>query len=145
MAVCQHAAQHRQLQLQLHASGGHLENPLLTCCIMHAAHRYSIAADLVGELLPDIRAAAAEAPASLLWPPQQSHNQNNDAAWRGGGALAGLVAVAVWLRLSSLRLLVWNHNYNVKPREISAALDTLGARLIEVRGGSWFNVKITQY
>ncbi|WIA39103.1 hypothetical protein OEZ86_005242 [Tetradesmus obliquus] len=95
-------------------------------------HRYSIAADLVGELLPDIRAAAAEAPASLLWPLQQSHNQNNDAAWRGGGALAGLVAVAVWLRLSSLRLLVWNHNYNVKPREISAALDTLGARLIEV-------------
>ncbi|WIA18801.1 hypothetical protein OEZ85_003484 [Tetradesmus obliquus] len=95
-------------------------------------HRYSIAADLVGELLPDIRAAAAEAPASLLWPPQQSHNQNNDAAWRGGGALAGLVAVAVWLRLSSLRLLVWNHNHNVKPREISAALDTLGARLIEV-------------
>lgn len=46
--------------------------------------------------------------------------------------MAGLVAVTVWLRLSSLRLLTWNHNYNVKPREISAALDRLGANLVQV-------------
>jgi hypothetical protein len=94
--------------------------------------RYGIAADLVGELLPDIKAAAAAAPASLVWPPQQQH-QHNDVAWRGAAALSGLVAVTVWLRLSSLRLLTWNHNYNVKPREISAALDRLGERLVEVR------------
>lgn len=46
--------------------------------------------------------------------------------------MAGLVAVTVWLRFSSLRLLTWNHNYNVKPREISAALDRLGAKLVQV-------------
>jgi len=32
-----------------------------------------------------------------------------------------LMAVAVWLRLSAMRLLTWNRNYNIKPREISAA------------------------
>jgi hypothetical protein len=98
--------------------------------------RYGIAADLVGELLPDIKAAAASAPGSLVWPPQQ-HDQNHDTAWRGAAALSGLVAVTVWLRLSSLRLLTWNHNYNVKPREISAALDRLGERLVEVRCSYW--------
>ena len=34
---------------------------------------------------------------------------------------AGLVAMLAWLRFSSSRLLTWNRNYNVKPREISAA------------------------
>lgn len=47
--------------------------------------------------------------------------------------MSGLVAVTVWLRFSSLRLLTWNRNYNVKPREISAALDRLGANLVQVR------------
>jgi alpha-glucan,water dikinase len=51
--------------------------------------------------------------------------------------MSGLVAVTVWLRFSSLRLLTWNHNYNVKPREISAALDRLGANLIQVSTRSW--------
>jgi hypothetical protein len=51
--------------------------------------------------------------------------------------MSGLVAVTVWLRFSSLRLLTWNHNYNVKPREISAALDRLGANLIQVSEASW--------
>lgn len=32
-----------------------------------------------------------------------------------------LAALAVWLRFSAARLLTWNSNYNVKPREISAA------------------------
>ena len=32
-----------------------------------------------------------------------------------------LVAVLTWLRFSSSRLLTWNKNYNIKPREISAA------------------------
>lgn len=100
---------------------------LLLCC------RYGIAADLVQELLPDLQAAAAAAPASLTWPPlPQANVSDNAVAAKGQLALSGLVAVAVWLRLSSLRLLVWNRNYNVKPREISAALDRLGAKLIEV-------------
>ena len=34
---------------------------------------------------------------------------------------ADLVAVLTWLRFSSSRLLTWNKNYNIKPREISAA------------------------
>lgn len=34
---------------------------------------------------------------------------------------AALTAIAVWLRFSSARHLIWNRNYNVKPREIGAA------------------------
>jgi len=39
----------------------------------------------------------------------------------GNGLAAALAAVAVWVRLSAARHLTWNRNYNVKPREISAA------------------------
>ena len=38
-----------------------------------------------------------------------------------GDGEAGMVAMAVWFRFMSLRQLVWNDDYNVKPREISAA------------------------
>jgi alpha-glucan,water dikinase len=34
---------------------------------------------------------------------------------------SALIAIAVWLRYSAARHLTWNRNYNVKPREISAA------------------------
>ena len=34
---------------------------------------------------------------------------------------AGMVAVAVWFRFMAVRQLVWNNDYNIKPREISAA------------------------
>ena len=34
---------------------------------------------------------------------------------------AGMVAMAVWFRFMALRQLVWNNDYNIKPREISAA------------------------
>lgn len=34
---------------------------------------------------------------------------------------ASLVAILTWLRFSCSRLLTWNKNYNIKPREISAA------------------------
>ncbi|KAL3137437.1 hypothetical protein ABBQ32_006958 [Trebouxia sp. C0010 RCD-2024] len=40
-----------------------------------------------------------------------------------------LVALLTWLRFSSSRLLVWNKNYNIKPREISAAQDGLTSLL----------------
>lgn len=39
------------------------------------------------------------------------------------------MAVAMWLRFASARLLVWNNNYNVKPREISAKQDRLTSSL----------------
>ena len=39
---------------------------------------------------------------------------------RGEGE-AGMVAMAVWMRFMALRQLVWNNDYNIKPREISAA------------------------
>ncbi|KAJ4963695.1 hypothetical protein NE237_023634 [Protea cynaroides] len=35
----------------------------------------------------------------------------------------GLIGIFVWLRFMACRLLTWNKNYNVKPREISAAQD----------------------
>ena len=39
---------------------------------------------------------------------------------RGAGE-AGMVAMATWFRFMALRQLVWNNDYNIKPREISAA------------------------
>ena len=52
-----------------------------------------------------------------------------DAVWQGlletaaprGNFEGALLALAVWLRYSAARWLTWNANYNVKPREISAA------------------------
>lgn len=41
----------------------------------------------------------------------------------------GMVVVYTWLRYMALRQLVWNSNYNVKPREISAAQERLTAEL----------------
>ena len=35
--------------------------------------------------------------------------------------LASVAAIVVWMRFSAARHLTWNRNYNVKPREISAA------------------------
>lgn len=97
------------------------------------AFRYNIAADMVEGLLPDLRSAAASAPESLTWPLPPGYDASHGAAAQGVGAMPGLVAVTVWLRFSSLRLLTWNRNYNVKPREISAALERLGANLVQVR------------
>ncbi|KAL6012657.1 hypothetical protein ACLOJK_003146 [Asimina triloba] len=37
----------------------------------------------------------------------------------------GIIGVLVWLRFMACRQLTWNKNYNVKPREISAAQDKL--------------------
>ncbi|KAF7817051.1 alpha-glucan water dikinase 2 isoform X1 [Senna tora] len=41
---------------------------------------------------------------------------------RNEGGL-GLIGILVWLRFMACRHLTWNKNYNVKPREISEALD----------------------
>ncbi|KAK9860996.1 hypothetical protein WJX84_011575 [Apatococcus fuscideae] len=43
----------------------------------------------------------------------------------------GLAALVVWLRFSAARLLTWNRNYNIKPREISAAQERLTRQLAE--------------
>ncbi|KAD2393750.1 hypothetical protein E3N88_40727 [Mikania micrantha] len=37
----------------------------------------------------------------------------------------GLAAILVWMRFMATRQLIWNKNYNVKPREISRAQDRL--------------------
>jgi hypothetical protein len=77
-------------------------------------HRYNIAADQLQHLL----------------------GQHRGGGWVGGN----LLAVAVWLRLSASRLLTWNRNYNVKPREISVALQRVNDTLVQVGGwvvGGW--------
>jgi alpha-glucan, water dikinase len=38
----------------------------------------------------------------------------------------------LWLRFSAARLLEWNHNYNIKPREVSAAQQRLTSRMSEL-------------
>ncbi|KAK3278362.1 alpha-glucan water dikinase [Cymbomonas tetramitiformis] len=42
-----------------------------------------------------------------------------------------IVAIFVWLRFCASRHLVWNQNYNIKPREISAAQEKLTSTLME--------------
>lgn len=48
-----------------------------------------------------------------------------------------LLAVATWLRFSAARQLVWNRNYNIKPREISQAQNKLGDRLAHIWMTRW--------
>lgn len=43
---------------------------------------------------------------------------------KGAGEL-GLAGILVWMRFMATRQLIWNKNYNVKPREISKAQDRL--------------------
>lgn len=50
---------------------------------------------------------------------------------RGAGQLP-LVAILVWLRFMATRQLVWNKNYNVKPREISVAQDRVTTLLKDI-------------
>lgn len=49
------------------------------------------------------------------------YNIAHDLLQRGQADAGALAAVGMWLRFSSARLLLWNRDYNVKPREISAA------------------------
>jgi hypothetical protein len=52
----------------------------------------------------------------------QGNELVGEAQSRGPGGMGpALAAVATWLRMSAQRLLTWNKNYNVKPREISTA------------------------
>lgn len=50
---------------------------------------------------------------------------------KAGGRLS-LVAILVWMRFMATRQLTWNKNYNVKPREISAAQDRLTSLLQDI-------------
>ena len=47
-------------------------------------------------------------------------------------AETGLGTIALWLRFSAARLLTWNRNYNVKPREVSAAQDRVTLALTHI-------------
>lgn len=50
---------------------------------------------------------------------------------RDAGKL-GLAGILVWMRFMATRQLVWNKNYNVKPREISTAQDKLTDMLQDI-------------
>ncbi|XP_020589456.1 alpha-glucan water dikinase, chloroplastic isoform X2 [Phalaenopsis equestris] len=49
--------------------------------------------------------------------------------------LLGLAGILVWMRFMATRQLVWNKNYNVKPREISKAQDRLTDMLQDIYSG----------
>ncbi|KAL5705472.1 alpha-glucan, water dikinase [Ranunculus cassubicifolius] len=53
---------------------------------------------------------------------------------KGDGDL-GLIGIMVWLRFMACRQLTWNKNYNVKPREISAAQDKFTNLLQRIYSG----------
>ncbi|KAK9223163.1 hypothetical protein WN944_011605 [Citrus x changshan-huyou] len=76
--------------------------------------------DKVKWLLDEISCREKEAERSLM------HRFNIAAELtercKGEGEL-GLIAIMVWMRFMACRHLMWNKNYNVKPREISEAQD----------------------
>ncbi|KAF9625316.1 hypothetical protein IFM89_021441 [Coptis chinensis] len=45
--------------------------------------------------------------------------------WASDSGELGLAGIVVWMRFMATRQLIWNKNYNVKPREISKAQDRL--------------------
>ncbi|KAL6007085.1 hypothetical protein ACLOJK_032581 [Asimina triloba] len=45
--------------------------------------------------------------------------------WAKDSGELGLAGILVWMRFMATRQLIWNKNYNVKPREISSAQDRL--------------------
>jgi alpha-glucan,water dikinase len=52
---------------------------------------------------------------------------------RDAAITEGVLSVhTLWLRFTAARLLVWNHNYNVKPREVSAAQRRLASALSDM-------------
>ena len=104
--------------------------------MLNLSRRFNIATALVEELsLPDAAATAAAVDAarraalSHADPSTSAHAPDLAAACAAEAALA---VYAVWLRLTAARLLEWNHNYNVKPREISAAQTRLTAGLTQM-------------
>jgi alpha-glucan,water dikinase len=72
--------------------------------------------------LEEIASQESEAERSLMHRYNIATGLTQRAKDEGELALAG---VLVWLRFMATRQLTWNKNYNVKPREISAAQDRL--------------------
>jgi len=71
------------------------------------------------------------------WSLMHRYNLACDLLERVGEDIEGLALVFVWLRLSAIRQLTWQLNYNTQPRELSHALDRLTLSLAEIfrRGG----------
>jgi hypothetical protein len=68
--------------------------------------------------------------------PSSKVKGTNGTLQHAGRAESQLMVVAIWLRFAAARLLVWNHNYNVKPREVSASQERLtsaAARIWQTR------------
>lgn len=73
-------------------------------------------------LLDRVAELESEAERSLMHRFNIAADLVEEAKDQGGPGLAGIL---VWLRFMATRQLVWNKNYNVKPREISKAQDRL--------------------
>ncbi|KAL9246479.1 hypothetical protein vseg_020009 [Gypsophila vaccaria] len=73
-------------------------------------------------LLEKIASLESEAQKSFMHRFNIAADLINDAADAGELGLAGIL---VWMRFMATRQLIWNKNYNVKPREISKAQDRL--------------------
>ncbi|KAK9675652.1 hypothetical protein RND81_11G021500 [Saponaria officinalis] len=73
-------------------------------------------------LLENIASLESEAQKSFMHRFNIAADLINEAADAGELGLAGIL---VWMRFMATRQLIWNKNYNVKPREISKAQDRL--------------------
>ncbi|KAJ7534984.1 hypothetical protein O6H91_12G013500 [Diphasiastrum complanatum] len=85
-------------------------------------HSLSDGSGTAKQLLEDIANMESEAERSLMHRYNIAANILDSAKHQGELGLAGIL---VWLRFMATRQLMWNKNYNVKPREISAAQDRL--------------------
>ena len=86
-------------------------------------------------IIREIKDAEADSERSLM------HRYRNASTFidKHGDSTNALIAILVWLRLASIRELVWNKNYNVKPREISVEQEVCArrvAKLFEIRPDS---------
>ncbi|KAG0623205.1 hypothetical protein M758_3G156100 [Ceratodon purpureus] len=81
------------------------------------------------DFLEDIASQESEAERSLMHRYNIATGLTERAKEEGELAQAGIL---VWLRFMATRQLTWNKNYNVKPREISAAQDRLTNLLREM-------------
>ncbi|XP_043724760.1 alpha-glucan water dikinase, chloroplastic-like isoform X2 [Telopea speciosissima] len=73
-------------------------------------------------LLDKIAAMESEAQKSFM---HRFNIASDLLAWAKDAGELGLAGIFVWMRFMATRQLIWNKNYNVKPREISKAQDRL--------------------
>ncbi|KAG1659718.1 hypothetical protein FOA52_012256, partial [Chlamydomonas sp. UWO 241] len=87
--------------------------------------------DVSGWMVDSIASQEGDAERSLMHRFNAAQKLSDDAS-RSDDAHSALTALLMWLRLSAARHLTWNKNYNIKPREISAAQERLNVSLAAV-------------